>query len=317
MNANPNLGAKKSMTRVTAVITTHNRKSLLEHAIRSVLAQTHLHLELIIVDDASSDGTEELVARYRQRYPQLIYVRHAKSLGGGASRNAGLEKATGEYIAYLDDDDTWRPELIARQLQQAVKYPSAAGFTCGWTVHPPGEVSASVHHKSQASIPPEPVSLEEVFRYNMFGGASMLFCSTATLRRIGGFDPHLRSCQDWDVWLRLALHGSIKVLREPLVCYTVHPVRITTNKFAAYHGHRRFFLKHAHRMGALSRRRSLVIALHHRSRTPLSSPRRRLVAVALAWCYLPVSHALSLTRLSLRQATDSLRGRRLAPSSPS
>ena len=89
---------------VSAIITTHNRAELLTRAIESVLGQTYQEMEVIVVDDASTDNTSDVCAKYPIKY---IYIPEAESQGGNYARNLGIRAAKGEYCAFLDDDDYW------------------------------------------------------------------------------------------------------------------------------------------------------------------------------------------------------------------
>ena len=103
---------------VSAVIITHNRKDLVQGAIASVLNQTYPNIELFVVDDASADGTKELLQkRAREEGFNYIYIPQAESKGGNHARNIGIQKSHGEYIAFLDDDDEWLPEKTEKQVK--------------------------------------------------------------------------------------------------------------------------------------------------------------------------------------------------------
>src|SRR5574341_762936 len=103
---------------ISVVIPTHNRSGLLPRAIKSVLGQSYPHFEVIIVDDASLDGTQEVVEALGNG--RLLYLRHTTNLGGSAARNTGIRAARGELVAFLDDDDEWLPQKLARQIQAAL-----------------------------------------------------------------------------------------------------------------------------------------------------------------------------------------------------
>lgn len=94
------------MKLVSAIITTHNRLSLLKRAVESALSQTYKNIEVIVVDDASTDGTPEYCNELPLRY---IYIPKEESRGGNHARNLGILAAKGEYVAFLDDDDYWLP----------------------------------------------------------------------------------------------------------------------------------------------------------------------------------------------------------------
>ena len=111
---------------VSAIITTHNRRDLLKRAIDSVLVQTYTNIELIVVDDASDDGTSEVCNDKRIKY---IYIPKSESHGGNYARNLGIKTSKGEYCAFLDDDDVWLPRKIELQLEAFSKNPQNIGFS--------------------------------------------------------------------------------------------------------------------------------------------------------------------------------------------
>ena len=102
------------MPKVSVIILTYNRARYLQRAIRSVLDQTFQDFEIIIVDDASTDETPKVVKAFQD--PRICYVRHQINQREAGSRNAGLQKSRGEYIAFLDDDDVWLSQKLAHQV---------------------------------------------------------------------------------------------------------------------------------------------------------------------------------------------------------
>src|SRR5262245_24547581 len=102
------------MPLVTVVIPTHNRAGRVRSAIESVLHQTYADFEIVVVDDASEDGTENTVRGVLD--PRVRYIRHAVARGDAAARNTGIRNSTGEYVAFLDDDDEWLPEKLRFQV---------------------------------------------------------------------------------------------------------------------------------------------------------------------------------------------------------
>jgi glycosyltransferase involved in cell wall biosynthesis len=99
---------------ISVIIPTYNRAHLVGRAIRSVLAQTFQDWELIVVDDGSSDNTEEVVCSFQD--PRICYISHEVNRGGSAARNTGIKVARGEYVSFLDSDDEWLPEKLEKQL---------------------------------------------------------------------------------------------------------------------------------------------------------------------------------------------------------
>src|SRR5581483_7703419 len=102
------------MPKVSVVVSTHNRAELLHAAIASVLSQSFQDFEILVVDDHSQDHTAQVVQRFRDG--RIKYLRHETRRGGAAARNTGIQNSSGEYIAFLDDDDEWLPEKLETQV---------------------------------------------------------------------------------------------------------------------------------------------------------------------------------------------------------
>jgi glycosyltransferase involved in cell wall biosynthesis len=204
------------MPDVTVVIPTHNRMELLALTLRSALRQGGVDLEVVVVDDGSTDGTAATVERLGD--PRVRLVRHAAPLGVSSARNAGIAEARGRWVAFLDDDDLWAPEKLAQQLEATAASQRAWAYA--------GTVN--VDHRLrilEGGPPPAPERVLELLgRYNPVpAGASNVVVRTETLARVGGFDPGLRRTEDWDLWIRLACDGLPAVVSHPLVAYRMHP----------------------------------------------------------------------------------------------
>ena len=100
---------------ISVVVPTHNRAHLIERAIKSILAQTYQNLEIIILDDRSTDNIAEVVAGFGDQ--RIKFVRNKENLGGGGSRNVGIRASKSEYVAFLDDDDEWLPTKFEKQVK--------------------------------------------------------------------------------------------------------------------------------------------------------------------------------------------------------
>jgi glycosyltransferase involved in cell wall biosynthesis len=233
---------------VSVVIPTHNRAIFLGNAIRSVLDQTERNIELIVVDDASTDDTTIILNQFAKIDSRIKILRNPEPLGGGGSRNVGIVASSGKWVAFLDDDDAWLENKLKMQLEKLILHPTAVACSCSY-----------VQYKSAARSKmiriPEDITLQKLFRLNYLGGASMCMASRSVLLKIGGFDAKFRSGQDWDLWVRLRYEGSIAVCSEPLTKYLAHDgARISNNMDAQYLGVKRFYFKHREAMSESSRK---------------------------------------------------------------
>jgi glycosyltransferase involved in cell wall biosynthesis len=229
---------------VSVVVPTHNRRHLIGRAIRSVLNQTLDEWELIVVDDASQDGTEEEVRRFEDR--RLRYVRREVNGGGGASRNTGIEIASGEFVAFLDSDDEWLPHKLDRQvsrfrnsgLENVGLVYTGAVITDGSGV----EDSRPARHRGELR--------HALLKENVVGSTSTGMVPRAVLRHVGGFDEDLPAKQDLDLWLRIAEEYAIEC--EPECLVVIHQVRserrITTDFRARVTARAKFSQKYRERL---------------------------------------------------------------------
>lgn len=200
---------------LSVVIPNFNHTRYLDAAIRSVLDQTEAPHEVIVVDDGSSDGCEAVVGRFGDRVRYL----HQTNQGLAAARNTGIGAATGELVGLLDADDRWRPSFCAVMTRLAVSHPEAAAYYCrAQTMDEAGRPLPQM--LGGPAVPPADL-------YWRLLRANFLIPSTVVLRRasvaaVGLFDRTLRSCEDWDLWLRLLPASAIVGDDACLVDYRVH-----------------------------------------------------------------------------------------------
>jgi glycosyltransferase involved in cell wall biosynthesis len=200
---------------VTVVVPTHNRSRLLALTLQSVLWQRDVDLEVVVVDDGSTDDTAEAVAGLGDARVRI--VRHERPQGAAAARNRGIEEATAEWITFLDDDDLWAPDKLARQLRAARQ----AGRSWAYT----GAVNIDDELKVLGGMPPpSPERIVELLpRFDAVpGGGSNVVVHRDTLARAGGFDSRLRNGEDWEMWIRLAKLGPPAWVCSPLVAKRAH-----------------------------------------------------------------------------------------------
>ncbi len=237
-----------STPEVSVVIPTRDRRDLLfGHALPSALGQVGVEIEVIVVDDGSTDGTVEALSQVDD--PRFRVLRNKRARGVSGARNTGIWASRGEWLAFLDDDDMWSPNKIRTQLD------GVGGARWGF---------ASVIVVDESLDPlyllplPESQSVADALVFgNIVGGPSTVIAETALVRRLGGFDEGLSHSADWDLWLRLVREETPAVCRQVLVAALEHPRRMMIRDRPDIRGETRtLFEKH----GGPSRRRQLAVA---------------------------------------------------------
>jgi glycosyltransferase involved in cell wall biosynthesis len=204
---------------VSVVIPAYNAASYIRAAIESVLAQTRLADEIIVVDDGSTDDTASIVNSYAPRIRLICQQNQGPSM----ARNAGVQAASSEFIAFLDADDQWLPHKTATQLEAIRSTPGAVlCYTSLLMDHP--DRSQTIHAATRTG------ALTAHFRLGNPGILpSCVMLSRAAFLQAGGFPPHLTIGEDWALWLRLITLGSFCVVDEPLTRYCVSNTGISAN----------------------------------------------------------------------------------------
>ena len=200
---------------VSIVIPTRDRPELLALALRTALWQTGVEAEVLVVDDGTTTDTETLVRRVGD--PRVRLLRNTGPPGVSGARNSGIAASTGVWIAFLDDDDLWAPSKLTQQLS------AATATAAGWVYA--GDVTVDERlHVCAGAPPPSPERVVAgLRRHNAVpAGASNVMVRRDVLDTVGGFDPGLRTSEDWDLWLRLAATGLPVVVPHPLVALRTH-----------------------------------------------------------------------------------------------
>jgi len=194
---------------VSVIIPTYNRANLLPRAIESVLNQTYQDFEVIVVDDASCDNTEEVVQGFND--PRIKYVKHKINKGGSAARNTGIKTAEGKYIAFLDSDDEWLPEKLEKQVRKIERSPEKVGviYTRYWIIQN-GKKFLSREPKKRGDI------FEDELIKDWVSPTSCVLVKRECFAEVGGFDENLPVRQDYDMWLRIAKYFYFDYIKEPL-----------------------------------------------------------------------------------------------------
>lgn len=200
---------------VSAIITTHNRKELLMKAIESVRLQTYSNIEIIVVDDGSTDGTRQEMEEAAKQ-GTLIYLYNADAPGGNHARNLGIRQAKGEYLSFLDDDDEWLPMKTERQVRYYQAHPELALVGCART----DEYDHRLRVRRDPRSIPEGDLSKTVFCTFLFSTSCMMVRRDQLLKA-GLFDESLQFWQDYELQIRLCQIGDVGVVRENLVLYRI------------------------------------------------------------------------------------------------
>lgn len=203
------------MMDVSVVIPTRDRPELLAHTLRTVLWQQDVDTEMLVVDDGVGPGTRAVCELFSDSRVHLL--RNSGPPGVSGARNSGIDAANGRWIAFLDDDDLWAPDKLRAQLSAAEKAGAAWVYAGDVTVDEDLRVRGG-------TAPPAPQQVVADLRhYNAVpAGASNVVVRRDTLAAVGGFDPGLRTSEDWDLWLRLAATSLPAVVPRPLVALRTH-----------------------------------------------------------------------------------------------
>jgi len=207
---------------VSVVIPTYNYARFLGEAVESALGQTHPSVEVIVVDDGSTDETQDVLRRFGKA---IINVRKVNQ-GLSAARNTGIVHARGAFIAFLDSDDIWLPEKLTRQLALFDGAPTVGLVgSNGFLIRQNGEILDTVRYEAVIS---RPKLLRKLLMGNCISGGSAACIRRECLGKVGGFDESLRSAEDWDMWLRIVSHYDVRFASEPLV-----KIRMTENSMSS------------------------------------------------------------------------------------
>jgi glycosyltransferase involved in cell wall biosynthesis len=202
------MAMNKQFTSLSVVVPTFNRAGIISRAINSVLSQTFKADEIIIVDDGSTDATREIIT---QNYPMVKYF-WKKNKGVSSARNFGIKTAKGDWIAFLDSDDEWLPQKLAKEMKSISENPDIKlCFTDEIWIRGGVRVNPKKRHAKHGGY---------IFRFCLplcLISPSSVIIHRSIFEEVGLFDETLPVCEDYDLWLRICSRRPVLYLDEPLI----------------------------------------------------------------------------------------------------
>jgi glycosyltransferase involved in cell wall biosynthesis len=210
---------------VSIIIPTFNRADLIPRSIKSVLNQTYMDFELIIVDDASTDNTEDIIQNIDDS--RLRYIKHEENRGGSAARNTGIRAAQADFIAFQDSDDEWLPEKLDKQMRIFEDAPLTVGVVYAgfWRIE----------GGQKQYIPGPSQQVRDGDIHDQLLKGNFITTQAAVVRKecfkkAGLFDEHLARLQDWELFIRISRHYNFLFIDEPLVISYFTPESISSKE---------------------------------------------------------------------------------------
>jgi glycosyltransferase involved in cell wall biosynthesis len=264
----------RSTRMVSVVVPTFNRLRFLRPAIESIFAQTFTDWELIVADDGSDLETRHYLESLADD-PRVVVVWLPHSGRPSMARNAGLLRATGEYVAFLDSDDLWAADKLQRQLETL-----RDRVDCRWSYTAFLQVDESGTPLPEEAVRPWIPHQGDIFEQVVTGRAQIrtptVLAARELIAQAGGFDEGLLSGEDFDLWLRLALRSQVAIVDEALVYVRRHPNSHTSDWQSAFAGRDSFLRRHQQLVSG--RRRALMREQRMRNALKLAATHAELGA---------------------------------------
>ncbi len=201
---------------VTIIIPTFNRAGLVEKAIDSTLAQEYARLEVLVLDDGSTDGTDRILAGYAERHGDRFRWDRHDNRGQALTLNRGFEMARGDVVGYLSSDDLFLPGAIAKMVAVLNEDPETV------LVYPAFHVVGEAGEVLNTVVPPEYTTAESLRLHSCIVNVGAIYRRSVT-ERTGGWDPSFTYVADFDFCVRASLLGRFRRVEEPLACWRAHP----------------------------------------------------------------------------------------------
>lgn len=210
------------MPLISVIIPVYNGEQTIRETIESVLQQTCSDFELLVINDGSQDSTLEIVSSFQDERLKIFSYPNA---GLAASRNRGIDRASGDYISFIDADDLWTPNKLESQLK-ALQENSKAAVAYSWTDYI-NELGQSLNQGSHMKVNGDVYA--KLLLIDFIASGSNPLIRRQALLEVGGFDESLTAAEDWDMWLRLAARYHFACVPSPQVLYRISVNSMSSN----------------------------------------------------------------------------------------
>lgn len=219
---------------VSVIIPAYNAAAFIDRTLRSVLNQTYRHIEVLVVDDGSTDQTAEIVATFIKQDDRMRSLSQPNS-GVAVARNLAITHAKGEFIAPIDADDIWYPENIEKQVQCMIQGGNSVGLVYSWSVDI-DESDALLGSFRASEI--EGHVYATLICHNFLGNGSATMMRRSFLEQVGDYNGTVSPCEDWDLYIRIAERYDFRVVPVFLIGYRKLPTSHSSDysKMARAHG---------------------------------------------------------------------------------
>jgi glycosyltransferase involved in cell wall biosynthesis len=212
--------------KVSVVIPTYNRAHLICRSIQSVLDQTYQNLEIIVVDDGSTDNTEEIVINFKDE--RIRYIKHSENKGASAARNTGIKVSRGEYIAFQDSDDEWFSEKLEKQI--SAFYNSSPEVGVVYSGFYRVEANKKIYIPSDDHVAQKKGNIYNELLKGNFVGTPAVLIKKECFENVKYFDENIPALEDWELWIEISKYYKFEYINIPLVYSYSTPNSVNLNQ---------------------------------------------------------------------------------------
>jgi len=232
---------------VSVVIPAYNRVELIARALDSVWNQTYRPIELVFVDDGSTDGTHDCILKWADGHAGEsdfdVHCLYQENQGANAARNLGIQHAKGELVAFIDSDDRWLPDKLEKQVPHFFDDPQVGAVYCGIGLV---ALASGTKLSEDRKLYPKGWLLPELLVHDVTAGTPGCVIKRECFDKVGLFDVSLQARQDWDMWIRISTEYKFACVSEVLVEAGKHTgPRLSMDAMGSIEAHLRIFGKYA------------------------------------------------------------------------